>query len=258
MSLIDDVGLLTMQVARPLLWHDQRAPWPKRLTGGSCFVLRFDAGLIGITADHVIKAYEQAKCQMREPICLLRTVRLNLMEALIDRDAQLDLATFRVTEAELRESEALAIDCREEWPPPIPDRRREISFGGYPDELKKACAADRVEFRFAVHVAHIEDITDRNIVATYDTARDTRVRAAPEMPNLGANWSGCSGGPVLMHVERAGRHRVFAVAAIVEGPGRSAEGALGDFDRYIFRRVHCVNLDGSLKKTGAGWLPGRP
>ncbi len=59
---------------------------------------------------------------MREPICLLRTVPLNLMEALIDRDAQLDLATFRVTEAELSASEALAIDCREEWPPP--DRRQ--------------------------------------------------------------------------------------------------------------------------------------
>jgi len=44
------------------------------------------------------------------------------MEALIDRDAQLDLATFRVTEAELSASEALAIDCREEWPPP--DRRQ--------------------------------------------------------------------------------------------------------------------------------------
>ena len=197
MSSIDDVGLLTMQVARPLLWHDLRAPWPKRLTGGSCFVLRFDAELIGITAEHVIRAYEQAQRQMREPICLLRTVRLNLMEALIDRDAQLDLATFRVTEAELSASEALALDCREEWPPPIPDRGREISFGGYPEELKKVSAADRVEFRFALHLAHIQDITDRNIVATYDPARDSRVRAASEIPDLGANWSGCSGGPVL-------------------------------------------------------------
>jgi len=243
MSLLDDVGRLTMQVARPLLWHDLKVPWPKRLNGGSCFVLRFDAGLIGITADHVIKAYEQVRNQMREPICLLRTVRLNLMEALIDRDSKLDLATFRVTEAQLSDSEALAIDCREEWPPPIPDRGREISFGGYPEELKKAYAADQVEFRFAAHLAHIQDVTDRNIVATYDPARDSRVRAAPEMPDLGANWSGCSGGPVLMHFERAGRHRIFAIGAIVEGPGKSAEGALGDFDRFLFRRLHYVNLD---------------
>jgi hypothetical protein len=258
MSLLDDVGRLTMQVARPLLWHDLKEPWPKRLTGGSCFALRFDAGIIGITADHVVNAYEQAQRQMREPICLLRTVRLNLMEALIDRDAQLDLATFRLTEAELSESGALVIDCREEWPPPIPDRGREISFGGYPEELKKVYAADRVEFRFAVHLAHIQDVTDRTIVATYDPARDTRVRAAPEMPNLGANWSGCSGGPVLMHVERAGRHRFFAIGAIVDGPGKSAEGALGDFDRFLFRRVHCVNLDGTLKNADVGWLPGPP
>jgi hypothetical protein len=104
MSLLDDVGRLTMQVARPLLWHDLKKPWPKHLTGGSCF----------------------------------------------------------------------------------------------------------------------------------------------------------SGGPVLMHVERAGRHRFFAIGAIVDGPGKSAEGALGDFDRFLFRRVHCVNLDGTLKKDGVGWLPGPP
>jgi hypothetical protein len=256
MSLIDDVGRLTMQVARPLLWHDLKEPWPKRLRGGSCFALRFDTGIIGITADHVIKAYELAQREMREPICLLRTVRLNLLEALIDRDAQLDLATFRVTEAQLNASEAIAIDCRDEWPPPIPDRGREISFGGYPEELTKVCGADGVEFRFAVHITPIDDITDRNIVATYDPARDSRVRAAPEMSELGANWSGCSGGPVLMHVERAGRHRVFAIGAIVEGPGKSATGALGDFDRFIFRRLHCVNVDGTLKKAGMDWLPG--
>jgi hypothetical protein len=258
MSLLDDVGLLTMQVARPLLWHDLKVPWPKRLTGGSCFVLRFTAGLIGITADHVIKAYEQAERQMRQPICLLRTVRLNLMEALIDRDGRLDLATFRVTEAQLSASEALAIDCRKEWPPPIPDRGREISFGGYPEELNKVYAADRVEFRFAVHLAHIQDITDRTIVATFDPVRDSRVRAAPEMLDLGANWSGCSGGPVLMHVERAGQHRFFAIGAIVEGPDKSAEGALEGFERFLFRRVHCVNPDGTLKRAGMGWLPGQP
>lgn len=224
MSLTDEVGLLTMQVARPLLWHDLKTAWPKRLAGDNCFILRFDSGLIGITANHVIKAYEHAQDQMREAICLLRTVRLNLPEALIDRDAQLDLATFRVSEAELTASEALAIDCRHEWPPPIPDRGREISFGCYPEELKKEYAAERVEFRFAVHLAHIQDITVRNIIATYDPARDRRVLAAAEIPELGVNWSGCSGGPVLMHVERAGRHRFFAVGAIVEGPGQLAEG----------------------------------
>jgi hypothetical protein len=258
MSLLDDVGRLTMQVARPLLWHDVKVPWPKRLTGGTCFVLRFEGGLIGVTADHVVQAYVLVQGRMREPICVLRTVRLNLMEALIDRDAQLDLATFRVTEAQLSESEALAIDCRDEWPPRIPDMGLEISFGGYPEELKQACAPDRVEFRFAVHLAHIQDITDRNIVATYDPARDIRARGAPEMPNLRANWSGCSGGPVLMHVERAGRHRFFLIGAIVEGPGNSAEGALGDFDRFLFRRIHCVNPDGTLKKATMGWLPGQP
>ena len=34
-------------------------------------------------------------------------------------------------------SEATEIDCRLEWPPPTPDKGRELSLAGFPDELKK-------------------------------------------------------------------------------------------------------------------------
>lgn len=90
----DRVAELTMRVARPLIWHDDREPWPKRLLGGTCFILRFDAGLIGVTADHVITAFEEAKRASAGITSLLRTVPFDLEGAIVARDDDIDIATF--------------------------------------------------------------------------------------------------------------------------------------------------------------------
>jgi hypothetical protein len=113
----EEASQLTMEVARPLFWTDARAPWPKRLHGATCFLLRFDIGLVGITADHVIRAFEQAERRASETVAMLRTARLDLTHALIKRDPDLDLATFRVTEEQAAESQARVLDCRGAWPP---------------------------------------------------------------------------------------------------------------------------------------------
>jgi hypothetical protein len=76
------------------------------------------------------------------------------------------------------------------------------------------------------------------IWVTYEPGRDFRVRAAAEFPDLGANLSGCSGGPVLMHFERNGYHRWFPVGIIIVG--------LADFDLIRIRRVNAVRLDGTI------------
>jgi len=256
MLLINEIAALTMKVARPLIWHDAREPWPKRLPGGTCFVLRFNTGLVGVTAEHVIRAFEEAKRQAGEIVSLLRTVRFDLAGAIIDRDAELDLATFIVTEEQLIESEAVAADCRAEWPPPIPDTGREISFAGFPDCLKEGAWPHSREFRAFANLTRVQDVTDRSIIATYEPERDSRVLAAPGIPDLGANWSGCSGGPVLIHVERKGCHRWFPAGMIVEGPGKSPDGAMQEFDRFLFRRIHFLNADGSINSPIVGWLPG--
>ena len=261
MPLIKAVADLTMKVARPLLWYDVRASWPTYLPGATCFILRFNTGLIGVTADHVITAFEKAKRQAGETVSLLRTAHFDLSGAIIDRDAELDLATFSVTEGELIESEAVAADCRAEWPPPIPDEGKAITFAGYPECLRVGTWPHGREFRAFADVTWVQDVTDRYIVATFEPKRDIRVLAAPDIPELGANWSGCSGGPVLMHIERNGFHRWFPVGMIVEGRGKPRDGEMPDgemqeFDRFLFRRLDFLNANGSIiKNPNAGWLP---
>ncbi len=257
MEMYKEVTDLTVSTARPLIWHDARQPWPKRLLGGTCFVLRLDAGLIGITADHVVRAFEDAVLQVHTTVCLLRTVLLDLPHAIIDRDADLDVATFRVTENQLIESRAIAIDCRSEWPPPTPDRGRELSMAGFPQELAGLSPWHNVEFRAFASLCRVEDLTNRDIITTYEPQRDFRIRSASEFPDLGANFSGCSGGPVLMHLLRNGIHRWFAVALLVGGP-RAFSDVPREFDTYTLRRLNFIRPDGSIERQNQGWLPPRP
>ena len=251
--LLNEVATFTMKVARPLIWHDIREPWPKRLLGGSCFILRFDVGLIGVTAEHVITAFEAEKEKRGSAIrCLLRTVPFDLTSAIVDRDDELDIATFSVTEDQLIKSEATEIDCRPGWPPPTPDRGRELSLAGFPEALKKESSYP-IEFRAYADLTRVEDVTYRDIIATYEPQRDIRIRAAPELPDLGANLSGCSGGPVLMNAERSGLHRWFPVGLILRGPRASLD--IREYDIFRFRRIHFVNADGSIRHQNVGWLP---
>ena len=253
----EEASRLTMEVARPLFWTDARTPWPKRLDGATCFLLRFDKGLVGITANHVVRAFEQAERRAGQTVAMLRTARLDLTGALIDRDSDLDLATFRVTEKQAAESRARVLDCQGTWPPPMPLRGATITFAGFPEDFRQECYPTQTEFRAASYATTTEDVTDRRIVAIYDPARgDHRLLAAPEFVNVGANWSGCSGGPVLVHFERDGLHQWHAVGVIVQGPGGDPEGMPNDFDQFVFRRIDFVNTDGTLKKSAGGWLPG--
>jgi hypothetical protein len=222
--------------------------------GGSCFVLRFDVGLIGVTAAHVLEALEDAVRRNADVVCLLRTVHVDPVKRLIDRDESLDIATFRITEDELVESKSVAIDCRSHWPPPTPDRGAALSFGGFPQLLAKPSTYFRTEFRAYVSQTRVEDITNRDIISTYEPGRDFRIRAAPELTDLGSSLSGCSGGPVLMHFERSGLHRWLPVGLIVRGP-RAQDFVEREYDIFQFRRIHLVKADGSIEHEDAGWLP---
>jgi hypothetical protein len=235
-----------MKVARPLIWHNRQENWRKRLSRGSCFILRFDGGLIGITANHVVETFQKACKQESQLGCLLRTTPFDLLGAIIDRDAELDIATFSVTEDQLISSEAVAIDCRLEWPSPMPDKNTALSLAGFPEALNKLSPRSKVEFRAYVNMCFVEDVTSHDIIATYEPRRDIRVRAASEFPDLGANLSGCSGGPVLIHIERNGCHRWFPVGIIVGGPGKDPTGAMAEFDIIRIRRINAVRHDGTI------------
>ncbi|MCW6512994.1 hypothetical protein [Lichenifustis flavocetrariae] len=253
-ELLNEISLFTLRVCTPIYWHDRELAFPKEVQGASCFFLRFKGGVVGITADHVIEAWSAARARTPSIVCQVRFASFDLDSALIDRDKTLDIATFSVSEGELRAIDAVTIDCSGSWPPPVPERMRAASLAGFPKIIRIVHRDQSAEFNAFGALPAVEDVTDSEIIFTYDPARDGPMHG--KMPPLGFNLSGCSGGPVLMHGERNGLHRWFPVGLITGGPRGKGTGESGSFDIIRARRIHCVNPDGTLRRASpSGWLP---
>jgi len=266
----DEVAALTLRVARPLIWHDRTEGWPKRLDGATCFFLRFEHGVIGVTADHVISSYERAVAANPNTVCQLRTSQpFDLAAATIARNTTRDIATFTVSEAILSQTEAVALDCRGSWPPPDLKHGWRLSLCGFPEasSMRKTWADRSAEFNAWGALTAVDGVTSSEIVTTYDPTIVEPSSWAPNLPPLAFNLSGCSGGPVLAHGIRNGLHRWFPVAIISGGPwleddGRSktqeSHGALAGIDLIRLSRIDIIQPDGTIRQSteDTGWLPG--
>jgi len=256
----DEVAALTLRVACPLIWHDRTEGWPKTLDGATCFFLRLDQAVIGVTANHVIRHYESAVSANPNTICQLRNSPIfDLAAAIIARDAARDIATFAVPEAVLSLIGAIPLDYRRDWPPPEPQSLWLLSACGFPESLRTTRADRTAEFRAWGALAAVEYVTHDEILITYDPAIVKPAAWAPHLPPVGFNLSGCSGGPVLVHGTRKGLLRWFAVGLIAEGPKEHAkQGASSGFDMIRLRRIDIIQPDGTIRQptSDTGWLPG--
>jgi hypothetical protein len=251
----EQVSAFTLQVCTPIYWHDRQALFPKEIRGASCFILRFGERLIGVTANHVIDEYKKAQARIPTLVCQLRMMPFDLADAIIDSNDELDIATFRLTESELKQAKGVPVDCTNQWPSPTPDHMRAISLAGFPEIIRQIYSNRTAEFRAYGALIPVESVNDREIITIYDPALARPLAGCPNMPPLGFNMSGCSGGPVLMHGERNGLHRWFPVGLIVGGRGNEASGETAGFDMIRIRRIHFVNPDGTITRLSSGWLP---
>jgi hypothetical protein len=248
----------TRRAARYLIWHDNAKAFPKPVDGATCFFLRFEHGIIGVTANHVIGHYEAAVAANPTMVCQLGHARpaFDILSAIIARDHARDIASFSVPEMLLRQLDAEPIDCQSNWPPPEPKRGETVSACGFPVSTRTTWADRTGEFGVWAAIAVIEDVSRDKILLTYDSATDQPLAFAP-MPPLGMNISGCSGGPVLLHREQRGLIRWFPVALIVGGPrAKEKQGASTEFDQIFATRIDCIRPDGSIAQpVDTGWLP---
>lgn len=242
----DEVAKLTLQVARPIIWHDPRVGFPKAIEGATCFFLRFEGGIVGITADHVVTTYEAALAITPGIVCQLKASRpIDLLGSIVARDERLDLATFTVSEEVVGQAEAVALDCRGDWPPPMPQRGCLLSACGFPELIREVDAQGVGQFKAYGALAAVDDVTDWDIITTYEPERDLDSGLAPKPP-LGFNMSGCSGGPVLAHGLRNGLLRWFPVGMIVRGPRGDGSRLFDGVDIIHSRRIDFIRPDGTI------------
>lgn len=238
-----------------LFWYDNRVAAPQNLRGGSCFILRFDDRLVGVTANHVVEEYIKDRQTMAAPACQLWNMPLDLVERVIDRDADLDIATFSVSEVELRKSRGTCFDCTGGLPKQPPVKGDLLSIAGYPELGRRPDKPNqRADLEVYVGFPVVEDVTPREIVMTYDPKQAFSYSATAGLPPLRYNLSGCSGGPTLIYKrEPLLTWRIGGL--IVAGPGAEGQGEHNEFDLIRVRRIDFIKPDGKLTSGTQGWLP---
>lgn len=262
----DTIATFMLYVARPFYWHNGASAQNRNLRGASAFILQFDDRFIGVTANHVLQEYLDAKASNPGLICQLANGRINPEQCIIAQSAELDIATFSLSPVQVPTFNGNVINCTGLWPPPDVEVGEAMSIVGYPEKLRRENAQGHTEFSAWGALGGADAVTDREIVSTYDPTREIAPQWAPEgLPPLGFNLSGCSGGPVILHKNVNGLQRFFPVGLIMRGPtgtapgcipdDRAALGDLGSFDRIHIRRLHYLQEDGSIAQPNIGWLP---
>ena len=257
MKAAEAIANFTLKVATPIVWHNRKQGWPKPIKGGTCFFLRFEDAVVGVTANHVVEALEAAIAANPNTVCQIRTSKpVDLPGLVIARCADLDIATFCASDALVAEVGATVLDCQgEAWPAPKPEVGRAVTFCGFPENERVSVERGVANLFAAGSLGMIDAVTDRDLFVTYDPERDHAAPWAPWKQPLGYNMSGCSGGPVLSHGMRNGIQRWFPVAMIIRGPRGEGTGEAAGWDMIMMRRIDAIQENGTIKREESGWLP---
>jgi hypothetical protein len=170
-----------------------------QITNGSIFFLDCGEGIFAVTADHVCQGYLKRKASTPRLVCQIGKIPFEPETRLIDRDDELDIATFRVDEKELV-VDGKAAHKPSSWPPKPPDLEKGVFFAGFPGIYRNQLSPLSVEWRLYSGIATATSITDEYITCRIDRSDivDTiGVGLPPEKQQLG----GLSGAALWTLVE---------------------------------------------------------
>lgn len=152
----------------------------ERLDGATCFFLRFDSGIISVTANHVVSAFESAVAGNANTVCRLRnSPGFDLLGAIIARDAARDIAIFAAPCTLLSQIDAIPLDCRGSWPPSEPRHLWLLSACGFPKSMRITRPDLSAVFQASGALAAVERVTRDEILIAYDPAIVKPVTWAP-------------------------------------------------------------------------------
>jgi hypothetical protein len=153
----------------PFFWSTQEAGHPPRLlnNGTICYV---DTGQrqIGITNNHAYQQYIDDLANFPDVEAQFNGNTIKPETRLIDRNKDLDLATFDVPATFVSSSTRKLLHHKPPGWPPVPVISGDlVLYGGYPGELKEI-SPGQADFAFQSFIWRPTDITGRNIVLHVD------------------------------------------------------------------------------------------
>jgi len=243
---------LATSFCAPLFWQvdDEGGV---RVRNGTAFFIDAGEGVFAVTAWHVIDGYFTWREKRQAGRITLggngRTLPLEWQERVIDAHAEIDIATFRVTRAEIESlGKTVLTGSQKSWPPQKPTVNRGVYYCGYPQNGTRYLAAGAVQFGAVPGSGIATSVTPRYVSSLIEREH-LIAQLGGGIPPENYNFGGISGGPMLTVME--GALRTLTLAGVIYiGPSTSSDPneAIPNFEIITARRAHFILPNGTLDK----------
>jgi hypothetical protein len=221
----------------PIFWFDPNQDNGAVLHNGTLTLVRTPQRVLGITAEHVISAYQSDRGNKR--------VRFQLMNAVVDNleviasSKRLDLATIAITDKVLKE---LGKDVAPlaSWPPQAPQDGRAVMLAGYPGIERLEPKTLEVDFGLFTALGVARGVTNEQI--TWVVERDFAINHQHlTQPPPEYELGGISGGPLIGWFETAGHISHYCLSGIISQ-------AHPNLENVIAKRADFIRDDGTIRE----------
>lgn len=221
----------------PIYWYRRGDEDLRILGAGTITLAEMPIGVVGITAAHVIRAFQAAR--KRGP------VQLQIMNAVVEEPEIVaisdcyDLATIALPPTVAASMGKQTVPLRV-WPPEVPQEGRGIMLAGFPGNDRIQVAPREFNFGLFTVLGVARRVTEEQI--TWVLEREHAIpHAAIPSPPADYDYGGISGGPVVGWFETKGGLAYPKVCGIVSQahPG---------LNNVVAKRTDLIASDGTIRE----------
>jgi hypothetical protein len=237
----------------PLFWTVRRADGSLRYRNGTAFFLNAGERPLGVTASHVIAGWMRSRAEEEATPLQLAGHReflaIDWAARVVDDDPEIDIATFTVTEEEVRLLEkTILTGAQKVWPPRPPPKDCMLYYCGFPGVGIRPHPRGGPLFGAVPGTGTATSVSDKRI--SIQLEREYLVGLlGGGVPPENFDFGGISGGPVIKIVETP--VRTYALAGvIIQGPNISddPDQAIANFELISARPAYYLLPDGRLDR----------
>ena len=212
---------------------------PAKINNGTITLVDFGEGPFCISCHHVIDHYRTRHEADHQVIFQIGNVELDPLAQLINENARIDLATIRLSAAQVKSitSEGKIGSCvfqPKSWPAQPLMEGDYIAFGGFPRSLRTLVSFDELVFPiWSSGASQVSSVSDLQFVSAFE--RDYWVSSFGEKHHMDLRaLGGMSGGPAFIN-----RGLYWDFVGIVSQYNKN-------YDAILFASVRAVRSDGTI------------
>jgi hypothetical protein len=174
---------------------------------------------------------------------------IDLQNRIIDRDSDMDIATFRVTEAEVTAAKRSFVrGPQSTWPPNAANNHDHVYYCGFPGVGREWIGDRALSFSILPMGGYVTSA--REDLISIQIEREKMADIGPGKTPENFNFGGISGAPLLARSRINSLEALSPIGVIIKGPNTSddPDQSIAGFEVVAARPIQFILADGTLDK----------